>query len=279
MNASHAVDLVATAFYQTAWFEALIYLVIAVVAARVVDYVLKRRDAAMERFLGKRPGRADRTRYVMFRRLVVVAILAVGFTLALFQFPVFQTLAGAILASTAIVAGVIGIAARAPIANLVSGVMLAFAQPVRLGDYISVNGEFGTVEEITFTFTYIKTADGRHVVIPNEAFASQMVNNYTLGSPQSVVTVDFTVPTGSDLEAVKTSVLAVGDELAAPPEGRANLVTVEELGAGGVSLRLHAWAHEPTARRELASDLRAAVLARLVADGVLAGPRGASGPD
>ena len=58
--------------------------------------------------------------------------------MALFQFPVFQTLAGAILASTAIVAGVIGIAARAPLANLVSGVMLAFAQPVRLGDYISV---------------------------------------------------------------------------------------------------------------------------------------------
>ena len=278
MSPPHAVDLVATAFYQTAWFEAALYVAIALVAARVVDYVLKRRDAAMERLLGKRPGRADRTRYVMFRRLVVVAILAVGLTLALFQFPVFQTLAGAILASTAIVAGVIGIAARAPIANLVSGVMLAFAQPVRLGDYISVNGEFGTVEEITFTFTYIRTADGRHVVIPNEAFASQMVNNYTLGSPQSVVTVDFRVPVDSDLTAVRSAVLAVGDELAAPPEGRTNLVTVEELGGDAVSLRLHAWAREPQARRELASDLRAAVLARLVTDGVLGRGREASGP-
>lgn len=271
------VDLVAAAFYQTDWFVALVYVAVALIAARVVDYLLKRRDAAMERLLGKRPGRADRTRYVMLRRLVVVAILAVGFTLALFQFPVFQTLAGAILASTAIVAGVIGIAARAPIANLVSGVMLAFAQPVRLGDYISVNGEFGTVEEITFTFTYIRTADGRHVVIPNEAFASQMVNNYTLGSPNSVVAVDVKVPIGSDLEAVKRTVLAVGDELAEPPEGRANLVTVEELGADGASLRLHAWAHNPHERRELASDLRVAVLARLVAEGVL-GRREASGP-
>ncbi len=271
------MSTVATAFYQTAWFEAIVYVVIAVIAARVVDYILARRDAAMERLLGKRPGRADRTRYVMFRRLIVVAILGVGFTLALFQFPAFRTLSGAILASTAIVAGVIGIAARAPIANLVSGVMLAFAQPVRLGDYISVNGEFGTVEEITFTFTYIRTGDGRHVVIPNEAFASQMVNNYTLGTPQSVVTVDFAVPVDADLEAVRAAVLAVGNELAEPPAGRENLVTVEQLGAEGVSLRLHAWANEPHERRELASDLRAAVLARLVADGVL-GRREANGP-
>jgi small-conductance mechanosensitive channel len=253
--------------------------VVALIAARVVDSVLKRRDAAMERLLGKRPGRADRTRYVMLRRLVVVAILAVGFTLALFQFPVFQTLAGAILASTAIVAGVIGIAARAPIANLVSGVMLAFAQPVRLGDYISVNGEFGTVEEITFTFTYIRTADGRHVVIPNEAFASQMVNNFTLGSPQSVVTVDVTLPVDCDLEAVRAALLAVGEETAAPPEGRQNLVTVEQLGAEGVGLRLHAWAPDPHSRRELASDLRGAVLTRLVGDGVLGRGREASGPE
>jgi small-conductance mechanosensitive channel len=271
------VTVVATAFYQTSWFEAAVYVVIALVLARVVDYVLARRDAAMERLLGKRPGRADRTRYVMFRRLVVVAILGVGITLALFQFAVFQTLAGAILASTAIVAGVIGIAARAPIANLVSGVMLAFAQPVRLGDYISVNGEFGTVEEITFTFTYIRSADGRHVVIPNEAFASQMVNNYTLGSPHSVVTVDFVVPVDSDLVAVRAAALAVGDELAdAPPEGRENLVTVEQVGTDTVSLRLHAWAGEPNVRRMLASELRAGVAARLVADGIL-GRREANG--
>ncbi len=67
--------VIAAAFYETAWFEAIIYVVVALVAARVVDSVLKRRDAAMERLLGKRPGRADRTRYVMLRRLVVVAIL------------------------------------------------------------------------------------------------------------------------------------------------------------------------------------------------------------
>ena len=87
------------------------------------------------------------------------------------------------LASAAIIAGVIGIAARAPIANLVSGIMIAFSQPVRLNDYISVDGEFGTVEQISLIYTYIRTADGRRVVIPNEAFAMKAVHNYSMGSP------------------------------------------------------------------------------------------------
>ena len=271
-----AASSTAVPFYETSWFKAVIYVIIALVAARVVDFFLARRDAAMERLLGRTPSRADRTRYVMIRRLVQVAIIGVGVTIALFQFPFFQTLAGAILASAAIISGVIGIAARAPLANLVSGVMLAFSQPVRLGDYISVGDVFGTVEEITFTYTFIRTADGRRVVIPNEAFASQMVNNYSLGSPESMVAVDFTVPGDSDLDAVRAAVLAVADGLAAAPQGRQNLVTVEDLAATDVVLRLHAWVPDPHARRTTASDLRAAVLARLRADGVLGGAREAS---
>ena len=271
------MSIVAVAFYQTSWFTAAVYVIIALIAARVADFILARRDAAMVKILGKAPGRADRTRYVMLRRLVGVAIIGVGVTLALFQFALFQSLAGAILASAAIISGVIGIAARAPLANLVSGVMLAFSQPVRLSDYISVGDVYGTVEEITFTYTYIRTADGRRVVIPNEAFASQMVHNYSLGSPDSIVAVDFSVPVDSDLDAVRAAVLGVADGLTDPPEGKTNLVTVEQLGADDVGLRLHAWTPDPLARRILASDLRAAVLVRLRADGVLDGAREASG--
>ena len=73
------------------------------------------------------------------------------------------------------------------------------------------------------------------------------------------------------------SVLAIADELAPAPDGKSNSVTVEDLGATEVTLRLHAWAHDPHARRELASDLRAAILRRLRDDGVLGAPREANG--
>ena len=271
------MGLIAVAFYETSWFKAAVYVLIAIVAARVVDFFLARRDAAMTKLLGKAPDRAARTRYGMIRRLTQAVILIVGLAMALFQFPFFQAFSGAILASTAIIAGVIGIAARAPLANLVSGVMIAFSQPVRIGDYISVEDVYGTVEEISFTYTFIRTPDNRRVVIPNEAFASQLVNNYSMGGAGSMVTVDFIVPAASDLDALRTAVLGIADDLAAAPEGRANSVTVEALGTSDVTLRLHAWAHDPHARREVASDLRAALLCRLRDDGAYDVAREASG--
>ena len=271
------MGLIAVAFYETSWFKAVVYVLIAIITARVVDYFLARRDAAMAKVLGKTPDRADRTRYQMIRRLVQAVILIIGIAMALFQFPFFQTLSGAILASAAIISGVIGIAARAPLANLVSGVMIAFSQPVRLGDFISVDDIYGTVEEIRFTYTFIRTPDNRRVVIPNEAFASQVVSNFSMGSPGGMVDVDFVVPIASDIDAVRSSILTVADELAAAPDGRSNSVTVEDLGATDVTLRLHAWAHDPHQRRNVASDLRAALLRRLRDDGVIGAAQEASG--
>jgi len=271
------VGLIAVAFYQTSWFKAVVYVLIAIIAARVVDFFLARRDAAMAKLLGRTPGRADRTRYVMIRRLVQAAILIIGVATALLEIPLFHALSGAILASAAIISGVIGIAARTPLANLVSGVMIAFSQPVRLGDYISVDDVYGTVEEIRFTYTFIRTPDNRRVVIPNEAFASQVVNNFSMGSPGSMVAVDFVVPIASDVDALRSSVLAIANELAAAPDGKSNSVTVEDLGAADVTLRLHAWARDPHARRDVASDLRAAILRRLRDDGALGAAREVSG--
>jgi small-conductance mechanosensitive channel len=250
-----------------------------VVIARVVDFILARRDKAMAKLLGKTPDSADRTRYIMIRRLVFVGILFVGIGIALLKIPAVSTLARAMLASAAIIAGVIGIAARAPIANLVSGIMIAFSQPVRLNDYISVDGEFGTVEQISLIYTYIRSADGRRVVIPNEAFAMKAVHNYSMGSPGSMVTVDLALPLDADLERVAQAMLEVGEALAPAPVGKADSVEVADISGGGVRLRLHAWAADPLRRRELASDLRAALLRRLSGDGLIGGEEAAGDGD
>jgi len=259
---------IAVAFYETPWFQAGLIVIVTIVAARVVDALLARRDRAVSRLTGKQPDSAGRTRFLMIRRLVQIGILFVGIALALNQFEVVGALGRAMLASAAIVAGIIGIAARTPIANLVSGVMIAFSQPVRLGDYISVDGEYGTVEEIRLTYTYIRTLDNRRVVIPNEIFASTVVHNYSMGSPGSMVAVAFTVPAGADVDAVRAAALEIADDLAPAPEGKANSVDVDDIRGTEVVLRAHAWARDPLGRRELASSLRIALLRRLLADGV-----------
>jgi small-conductance mechanosensitive channel len=271
MIVTAAAAAAAAAFYETDWFTAVVYVIIAIIVARVVDFILARRDKAMAKVLGKTPDRADHTRYVMIRRLVFVGILFVGIGIALLKIPAVGTLARAMLASAAIIAGVIGIAARAPIANLASGIMIAFSQPVRLNDYISVDGEYGTIEQISLIYTYIRAADGRRVVIPNEAFAMKAVHNYSMGSPWSMVTVEISLPLDADVERVAQAMLEVGESLAPAPVGKEDGVEVAEIAAGGVRLRLHAWAADPLRRRELASDLRAALLRRLTDDGLIGG--------
>jgi small-conductance mechanosensitive channel len=258
---------IAVALYEKSWFQAALYVFIAIVAARLIDALLARRDRALSKLTGKKPDSADRTRFLMIRRLVQIGILFVGIALALNQFEVVGSLARTMLASAAIIAGIIGIAARTPIANLVSGVMIAFSQPVRLGDYISVDGEYGTVEEIRLTYTYIRTLDNRRVVIPNEAFASKVVHNYSMGSPGSMVAVTFTAPASADVEAVRSAALEIADGLAPPPEGKANSVDIDDIRGEEVTLRVHAWAPDPLMRRDLASALRMALLRRLPDDG------------
>jgi small-conductance mechanosensitive channel len=255
--------LLATAVYDAHWFRAVVYVLIAMVVARIADALLKRRDKLQSKITGREPEPAEQTRYVMIRRLVVATILFFGVAVALLEFQTVQTLAKTMLASAAVFGAIIGIAARAPLANLVSGVMLAFSQPVRLNDYISVDDVYGTVERISLTYTFIRTPDDDRVVIPNEAFASHVVHNYTMGAPGSILTVAFTVPHGDDVEAARAAALAAADELAPPPEGTENHVDVDDIRGREIVLRARVWTHDPKRRRVLASDLRAAIAARL----------------
>jgi len=269
------VRLLAVAVYDTHWFRAVLYILIAIVVARIADALLRRRDRIQAKLLGREPDPGDHTRYVMIRRLIVATILFVGVAVALLQFQAARTVAQMMLASAAIFAAIVGIAARAPLANLVSGVMIAFSQPVRLNDYVSVDDVFGTVERISLTYTFICTPDDDRVVIPNEVFASRVVHNYSMGASGGMLPVAFTVPQGVDLEAARAAALAVADELAPAPEGAANRVDVDDIRGRDVVLRARVWMQDPEQRRELASDLRAAIAARLGAQNAGGGKSGA----
>ena len=63
---------------------------------------------------------------------------------------------------------IIGFAGRQVIANLVSGVLLAITQPIRIGDMVSIGDESGRVDDIALTYTYVDAGDGSLIVVPNE---------------------------------------------------------------------------------------------------------------
>jgi potassium efflux system protein len=77
---------------------------------------------------------------------------------------------------------VAGVALSTPLGNLGSGVLLAFTQPVRLGDRITVGEHTGVVEEISFSYTTLISDEGPHVYVPNQTMVSTVLVNRSVGS-------------------------------------------------------------------------------------------------
>jgi small-conductance mechanosensitive channel len=162
------------------WHRAIVagaVLVVTVAVAKLVDRAIARRDLA--------PGAA--TRYRVVRRSVVTAVVIVGLLSALLVIPQVHAVAGALLASSAVVAIIVGFAAQRTLGNFVAGLMIAIVQPLRLGDLIEVGGVAGRVHEIGITYTWIRTEGGPWLVIPNEKLASDSILNSTIRPSGGVV--------------------------------------------------------------------------------------------
>ena len=112
------------------------------------------------------------------------AIILLGIAVALSQFTGINRLAASLLASGAIAAAVVGFAARQTLANLVAGIMLAITQPIRVGDWVSFEEQYGVVEDVRLNYTFLRTPGDQRVVIPNERLASGILRNDTLGSAE-----------------------------------------------------------------------------------------------
>jgi small-conductance mechanosensitive channel len=123
--------------------------------------------------------RSTRTRLRLLRRLLVLTIFVVVAAIALAQFTELERIATGILASTAILAAIVGLAAQHTLGNLVAGVQLAVSQPFRIGDRISFDDKDGRVTDITLSYTYIDPGDGTSVVIPNQLLVEGIVHNHS----------------------------------------------------------------------------------------------------
>jgi small-conductance mechanosensitive channel len=185
--------------------SAAITLLVAIGIAIVVDRLLLGRavKAAVRMDTGEL-SREARTRLRLIRRMLFLAIILIGVALALSQFASIKRFATGVLASTAVLGIIIGFAGRQVIANLVSGVLIAFTQPIRIGDLVSIGDEVhGRVVDIALTFTRIDAWDGGLIVVPNEKVATDVVVNHSAGNSAAPVTVDVWLPPDADVEEAR----------------------------------------------------------------------------
>ena len=223
-------------------FVAATIVVIALAIAKVVDARIARRELAPEAV----------TRYRVLRRSVVTTIVFVGFMSSLLVIPQVRAVAGGVLASSAVVGLVIGFASQRTIGNVVAGILIAIAQPLRLGDQVEVQGVQGVVEEIGLTYTWIRTPDNDRFVVPNEKLASDTIRNSTIRGSDTVAEVTTQVPAGPRLRRVLESLEGVGDE-----------AYVSDLAADKATVLVRKWLPDERDVERASSDMRLAIAERL----------------
>jgi small-conductance mechanosensitive channel len=133
--------------------------------------------------------RAVRTQVGVLRRVLVITIAAGGLAAVAGRFERFEGLGAGLVASAGVLGIVVSIAAQRPLGNLVAGIQLALSQPIRVGDSVVVENEWGTIEEITLTYVVVRIWDARRLVLPISHFFERPFQNWTRGSPQIVGTV------------------------------------------------------------------------------------------
>jgi small-conductance mechanosensitive channel len=173
---------------------------------------------------------------VLSRSAMVVALIA-GAAMALMTFPGARQVGASLLASAGVIGIVAGIAARPVFSNLIAGLQLALAQPIRLDDVLIVEGEWGRVEEITGTYVVMKIWDERRLVIPLQWFIEHPFQNWTRSSAQIHQAVYLFVDFATPLEPLRDELQRI---VKAAPEWDGRTASLVAIDSSEVTLKLRA---------------------------------------
>src|SRR5256885_1697352 len=227
-----------------------VVLFVTTVVARMIDRRIAGRNLPPEAI----------TRYRVVRRSVTTTIMFVGLLSALLVIPQVRAVAGGLLASSAVIGIVVGFASQRTLGNFVAGLLIAFTQPLRLGDDVVVENTEGVGEEIGLIYTFVRTENDDRLLIPNEKLASDTIRNSTIRSREKVAEISIQVPLGKDLGVVVDRLRAIA------VDGEAFVSDLS--GDATVVVRVPATDRSSAERRERELRLRAHEVLR--AEGVYA---------
>jgi len=181
--------------------------------------------------------RRIQTQTRVIARVMQGAIILVGVALALMTFPAIRQIGATLLASAGIIGLVAGIAAKPVFGNLIAGLQIALAQPIRLDDVVIVEGEWGRIEEITSTYVVVRVWDERRLVVPLQWFIENPFQNWTRTSSQLLGTAFLWLDYRTPMADVRTELQRICES---DPrwDGRVCVAQVTETSEHTIQVRL-----------------------------------------
>ncbi len=192
-----------------------------------------------------------------------------GFTIAaLLSFAIM----GGNLRNFALVAGAlsvgIGLGLQNVVNNFVSGIILLFERPIKVGDWVIINGEEGKVKQINIRSTEVETFKRSSVIIPNASLLSGTVTNLTHSNNWARYSVNVGVAYGSDTDQVKTILMETAQNHKKVLKKPAPYVLFQDFGASSLEFELRFYVNDIWEGWTVPSDLRFEINRRFREEGI-----------
>ncbi len=253
MNANRA----ATTLLNALWVPAIAWL-----ASRLVTAAF----TTLMRVLGRRgvsasADRAMATRLFAARRFAVSLIWLFAAALVLERFEIVKHVSTGLLASASVAGIAVGFAAQQVLRNLFAGLQMVLTQPVRIGDALVFEGEWGTVEEISFTHVVIRVWDLRRLVVPIPYLLDRPIENWTRASTELLGTVFVRADYAADVDAARAHACQTVRASKwwnhrVEPE-----LVITDLGADTIEMRITVSADDASSLWRLRTEVRERMLA------------------
>ncbi len=207
------------------------------VAGLVIARFIRRR---IERLAEKHPT-LDKTLFGFLANIVWYVLVALTVIIVLNTFGVQTTSLVALFGAAGLA---IGLALQGTLSNVAAGVMLVFFRPVKVGDFVQINDEMGTVVSITLNFTELATIDNVQVIVPNSQVWGNTITNYSV-YPTRRAEWTFGVSYGSNLKVAEETILStiLADPRSLPEP--APFIQVNNLGDFSVDFLVRVWVNRP----------------------------------
>ena len=153
----------------------------------------------------------------------------------------------------------IGFGLQEIIANFISGLIILFERPVRVGDIVTVDGIDGVVSRIRIRATTITNWDRKEYIVPNKSFITGNVLNWTLSNPINRIVINVGIAYGSDTEQARELLLIAAKEHPNVLDDPAPVASFEGFGDNALNFLLRAYIPNLDNRLATITDLHLAI--------------------
>ena len=203
------------------------------------------------------------TQISLLRRIVIVAIVFIGASAILSTFSAFRAIGAGLLASAGLISIVVGIAAQTTLGNVFAGIQLAFSNMLRVDDVIVIDGESGTIDDITLTTVVVHLWNDRRLILPSSHFVEHGFQNWTRSNERISGDVELDLDWTAPLDEMRAELSRF---LAASPlwDGRTGSMVVSQATGGMIRVRIDLSAADTLKLFGLRNAVREAMITYLV---------------